>query len=172
MGEFSIEVFSLRSQVDYPFDLGFLRNLQSVFGTSPLRWCVPSVTQGDGVAFEVADGLGRQAWFLWAKKLIVFQSFGNSMNGRQEITVVLPTENNARSPMEGVGVTTSVALPCRDQRLQHSAIVGPAAFHRGIPIMNNTTRPHKARSTRLPIHLPRWETSGIRRRMETDQTTK
>jgi hypothetical protein len=56
------------SQVDYPFDLGVLRNIQSVLGKSPLRWCVPSVTEGDGLHFAVGTDIDNLEQYYWPPK--------------------------------------------------------------------------------------------------------
>lgn len=55
-------------EVDYPFDLGVIRNLQSVLGRSPITWCIPSTTCGDGLHYEVTEGLDDLVQYLWPPK--------------------------------------------------------------------------------------------------------
>lgn len=52
-------------QVDYPFDLGTLRNIQSVLGRSPVHWCLPSVTCGDGVRFDISESVDEIEQYVW-----------------------------------------------------------------------------------------------------------
>ncbi|PWN32432.1 zf-DHHC-domain-containing protein [Meira miltonrushii] len=55
-------------QVDYPFDLGFIRNITSVLGRSPLFWCLPSETKGDGLRYDVGEEVDEIQQFFWPPK--------------------------------------------------------------------------------------------------------
>jgi hypothetical protein len=46
------------TQVEYPFDLGVLKNIRSVLGQSVFGWCIPARTNGDGLRFDVSKGIG------------------------------------------------------------------------------------------------------------------
>ncbi|KAJ1917926.1 Palmitoyltransferase [Mycoemilia scoparia] len=42
---------------EYPYDLGMMNNLKSVFGDNPLLWWLPTPAKGDGLDFPIKKGL-------------------------------------------------------------------------------------------------------------------
>lgn len=55
-------------QVDYPFDLGLIRNITSVLGRTPFVWCIPSETKGDGLRYDVGEEIDEIQQFFWPPK--------------------------------------------------------------------------------------------------------
>ncbi|KAI6153872.1 DHHC palmitoyltransferase-domain-containing protein [Pisolithus tinctorius] len=43
-------------EVKYPYDLGAWRNITSVLGNNPLKWCCPSTPQGHGLKYQLSSG--------------------------------------------------------------------------------------------------------------------
>ncbi|UZJ53767.1 hypothetical protein CBS101457_003087 [Exobasidium rhododendri] len=52
-------------EIDYPFDLGVVSNIQSVLGKSVLSWCMPSKTRGEGLQFGVGKGIDEREQYYW-----------------------------------------------------------------------------------------------------------
>ncbi|KAJ3511353.1 hypothetical protein NLJ89_g4144 [Agrocybe chaxingu] len=48
-------------EVKFPYDLGVRRNIKSVLGPSPLLWCWPSRTPGNGLRYELSNKDG-ESW--------------------------------------------------------------------------------------------------------------
>ncbi|PWN41784.1 zf-DHHC-domain-containing protein [Ceraceosorus guamensis] len=46
-------------EIQYPYDLGLVRNLQASLGSNPLLWCWPQPTPGDGLHYPLRDGAGE-----------------------------------------------------------------------------------------------------------------
>ncbi|KAI5997945.1 palmitoyltransferase PFA4 [Pisolithus albus] len=43
-------------EVKYPYDLGVWRNVTSVLGNNPFKWCCPSTPQGQGLKYQLSSG--------------------------------------------------------------------------------------------------------------------
>ncbi|EIW70199.1 hypothetical protein TREMEDRAFT_29571, partial [Tremella mesenterica DSM 1558] len=53
-------------EIKYPYNLGFMRNLESVLGPNPLLWIWPQKMQGDGLSFPVNPAAGGpDAQYVW-----------------------------------------------------------------------------------------------------------
>ncbi|KIM47503.1 hypothetical protein M413DRAFT_62143 [Hebeloma cylindrosporum] len=48
-------------EVKFPYDLGKRRNIESVLGPDPIRWCCPTRTPGSGLKYELSNSEGH-AW--------------------------------------------------------------------------------------------------------------
>jgi hypothetical protein len=48
-------------EVKYPYNLGVLRNIQSVLGDNPLFWCWPANGKGDGLYYPTSTNAGK--WY-------------------------------------------------------------------------------------------------------------
>ncbi|KAA1468130.1 zf-DHHC-domain-containing protein [Dentipellis sp. KUC8613] len=46
-------------QIKFPYNLGVRRNIESILGTSPLLWCLPSKPPGTGLKYQLAEGDGK-----------------------------------------------------------------------------------------------------------------
>ncbi|SPO38619.1 related to PFA4 - Palmitoyltransferase [Pseudozyma flocculosa] len=46
-------------KVRYPYSVSLLANVKSVLGPSPLLWCLPQRMRGDGLVYDVAEGIGE-----------------------------------------------------------------------------------------------------------------
>ncbi|KAN0063216.1 Palmitoyltransferase [Thecaphora frezii] len=55
-------------KVRYPYNVSVLCNVRAVLGSSPLTWCVPQKMHGDGLVFEVAEGIDPGAQYRWPPK--------------------------------------------------------------------------------------------------------
>ncbi|RXK41009.1 palmitoyltransferase PFA4 [Tremella mesenterica] len=53
-------------EIKYPYNLGFMRNLESVLGPNPLLWIWPQKMQGDGLSFPVNPAAGGESAEEWA----------------------------------------------------------------------------------------------------------
>ncbi|CAO3612574.1 unnamed protein product [Mucor fragilis] len=51
--------------VNYPFDVGFYRNLCEVLGPNPLTWLWPKKMQGDGLSFPVTEETDPRLPYYW-----------------------------------------------------------------------------------------------------------
>ncbi|EPQ28894.1 uncharacterized protein PFL1_03695 [Pseudozyma flocculosa PF-1] len=47
-------------KVRYPYSVSLLANVKSVLGPSPLLWCLPQRMRGDGLVYDVAEGIGKE----------------------------------------------------------------------------------------------------------------
>ncbi|KAI6135556.1 DHHC palmitoyltransferase-domain-containing protein [Pisolithus croceorrhizus] len=52
-------------EVKYPYDLGVWRNITSVLGKNPLKWCCPSTPQGQGLKYQLSSGDSVESQHSW-----------------------------------------------------------------------------------------------------------
>lgn len=56
------------TQFKYPYDLGMVKNVQSILGRNPLLWCLPQKMDGDGLSYAVGKGIGTSS--VWETTLV------------------------------------------------------------------------------------------------------
>lgn len=52
-------------EVKYPYDLGIWRNVTSVLGNNPFKWCCPSIPQGQGLKYQLSSGDSVESQHSW-----------------------------------------------------------------------------------------------------------
>ncbi|CAG8483014.1 6166_t:CDS:2 [Diversispora eburnea] len=45
-------------EVTFPYDIGFLRNIQAILGENLIFWCLPQQIKGNGLSFPISSNAG------------------------------------------------------------------------------------------------------------------
>ncbi|KAI7903905.1 DHHC palmitoyltransferase-domain-containing protein [Cokeromyces recurvatus] len=91
------------SPVNYPFDVGFYRNIREVLGSNPLLWLWPQKMQGDGLTFPMTPETDPRLPYYWPPRDpddLRPSIFSSKYKRQQEIQRLLKEDPDAARALE------------------------------------------------------------------------